>query len=192
MGMAHWGMPFIVSYAAWVATEIWISARDRHRRAGARHDRGSLWVVILAYVVALTAAGYLAGTQSWARIRPFQFQLYLAGVVLMWAGMALRLWAVLVLGRFFRVTVMLQDGHRLVEEGPYKMLRHPAYTGSLITMIGIGLAMGNWLSLLTMIVVLLLAYGYRIRVEEQALKARFGESYARYAAARWRLVPFLI
>jgi protein-S-isoprenylcysteine O-methyltransferase Ste14 len=192
MSMAHWGMPFIISYAAWVATEIWISARDRHRRSGARQDRGSLWGIVLAYVVALTAAGYLAGTQPWARIRLFPYQSYLAGVILMWAGMALRVWAVTVLGRFFRITVMVQNEHRLVEEGPYRMLRHPAYTGSLITMIGIGLAIGNWLSLLTMILVLLLAYGYRIRVEEQALKARFGENYDRYAAARWRLVPFLI
>jgi len=182
-------MPFIISYAAWVAMEIWISARDRRGRAGASHDRGSLWVVVAAYVIALSAAGYFAGTQPWARIH---FQTYLTGVVLIWVGMALRIWAVLVLGRFFRITVMVQDEHRLVEEGPYRILRHPAYTGGLITMIGIGLAMGNWLSLLTMILVLLLAYGYRIQVEEQALKARFGESYDRYAAVRWRLVPFLI
>src|SRR6185312_12088385 len=155
MSMAHWGMPFIISYAAWVAMEIWISARDRHRRAGASHDRGSLWVVVAAYVLSLSIAGYLAGTQSWARIRPFHDQLYVAGVVLMWAGMALRIWAVLVLGRFFRITVMVQDEHRLVEEGPYKILRHPAYSGGLLTMVGIGLAMGNWLSLLAIMLVLL-------------------------------------
>jgi protein-S-isoprenylcysteine O-methyltransferase len=106
--------------------------------------------------------------------------------------MAFRLWAVLVLGRFFRVTVLVQDEHRLVEAGPYRLLRHPAYTGSLLTMIGLGLAMGNWLSLAAMVLTPLAAYAYRIRVEEEALRARFGESYERYAAARWRLVPFLI
>jgi protein-S-isoprenylcysteine O-methyltransferase Ste14 len=87
---------------------------------------------------------------------------------------------------------MVQDEHRLVEAGPYRVLRHPAYTGGLLTVAGIGLAMGNWLSLLVLMGVVLIGYGYRIRVEEQALKARFGERYDRYAAARWRLVPFLI
>jgi protein-S-isoprenylcysteine O-methyltransferase len=105
--------------------------------------------------------------------------------------MALRLWAVLALGRFFRITVLVQDQHRLVDTGPYRLLRHPAYTGRLLTMIGLGLAMRNWLSLAA-IVLVLLADAYRIRVEEQALRARFGESYERYAASRWRLVPFLI
>jgi len=71
-------------------------------------------------------------------------------------------------------------------------LRHPAYSGGLLTMVGIGLAMGNWLSLLAIMLVLLPAYGYRIGVEERALKGRFGESYDRYAASRWRLIPFLV
>ena len=187
--MAHWGLPFTISYAAWIAMEIWISLRDRRKRAGVRQDGGSLGVIVIAYVLALTAAGTLAGTQPWAR---FHIQLYLAGVVLMWAGMALRLWAVLVLGRFFRVTVTVQDEHRLVQDGPYRILRHPGYSGGLLTMVGIGLAMGNWLSLLAIMLVLLPAYGYRIRVEEQALKGRFGEGYDRYAASRWRLIPFLV
>lgn len=190
--MAHWGWPFIVSYAAWVAMEIWISARDRHRRAGTSEDRGSLGVVVVAYVVGLSAAGYLTGTQGWARIPSFRPEAYWAGIVLIWAGMALRLWAVLVLGRFFRITVIMQDEHRLVEEGPYRVLRHPGYAGGLLTITGIGLAMGNWLALLVLLAAVLLGYGYRIRVEERALKQRFGERYERYAAARWRLLPFVI
>ena len=51
-----------------------------------------------------------------------------------------------------------------MEDGPYRVLRHPSYTGGLLTMVGIGLAIGNWLSLL---LVVLAAYGYRIQVEER-------------------------
>ena len=68
--MFHWGLPFTISYAAWVAMEIWISARDRRRRAGTSHDRGSLGVVVIAYVLALSAAGYLAASQPWAASSP--------------------------------------------------------------------------------------------------------------------------
>ena len=62
-------------------------------------------------------------------------------------GVAFRLWAVLSLGRFFRVAVTTQDDHRLIERGPYRRLRHPSYTGALVTLFGFGLTIGNWLSL---------------------------------------------
>ena len=68
------------------------------------------WAIVAAYVVALTAAGTLAGAQPWARIQPFHFQLFVAGLVLMWAGIALRLWAVLVLGRSCGQSWTLQEG----------------------------------------------------------------------------------
>jgi protein-S-isoprenylcysteine O-methyltransferase Ste14 len=190
--MVHWSLLFRISLYSWIAMETWIWLRDRHRRSGTPADRGSLWGVVVAYVLAMMAAWHFAYFQRWAAIAPFSLPVFLASLVLVWAGMALRLWAVLVLGRFFRITVMVQDEHRLVGVGPYRLLQHPAYSGSLVTLIGLGLAMGNWLSLAAMVLVPLAAYSYRIRVEEQALRARFGESYDRYAAARWRLVPFLI
>jgi len=190
--MFHWSLLFRISLYAWIAMETWIWLRDRHRRSGASADRGSLWAVVAAYVLAMTAAWHFAYFDPWAAIQPFSSAIFVTGLALAWAGMAFRLWAVLVLGRFFRVTVLVQDEHRLVEAGPYRLLQHPAYSGSLLTMIGLGLAMGNWLSLAAMVLVPLFAYAYRIRVEEEALRARFGESYDRYAAARWRLVPYLI
>ena len=190
--MFHWYLLFRISFCAWIAMEIWVWFRDRHRRSGTSGDRGSLWVVVAAYVLAMPAAWHFAYFDRWAAFQPWSSTIFLAGLALAWAGMALRLWAVLVLGRFFRVTVLVQDEHRLVDTGPYRLLRHPAYTGSLLTMFGLGLAMGNWLSLAAMVLVPLAAYAYRIRVEEQALRSRFGENYERYAATRWRLVPFLI
>jgi protein-S-isoprenylcysteine O-methyltransferase Ste14 len=190
--MFHWSLLFRISLYSWIAMETWVWARDRHRRSGTSGDRGSLLAVVAAYVLAMIAAWHFANFQRWAAIQPFSPTVFVTGLVLVWAGMAFRLWAVLVLGRFFRITVLVQDEHRLVEAGPYRLLQHPAYSGSLLTLIGLGLAMGNWLSLAAMVLVPLAAYAYRIRVEEQALKARFGESYDRYAATRWRLVPFLI
>jgi protein-S-isoprenylcysteine O-methyltransferase Ste14 len=80
----------------------------------------------------------------------------------------------------------------LVEAGPYRWLRHPAYTGTMMTLLGFGLAFGNWISLALLVIVPLLAYGYRISVEERALRARFGPQFDTYARARWRLLPFLV
>ncbi len=190
--MTLWRTLFMVSYCAWMAMEIWISSRDRRKRSGVRQDRGSLRLIGLAFTVAIAAAWFAVFTEGWARIQLFHLEVFIAGQVLMWAGMVLRLWSVLVLGRFFRITVTVQDEHRLIDTGPYRFLRHPSYSGALLSMIGLGLAFGNWLSLAFLLLLPALAFAYRIQVEEAALRARFGPAYDGYAATRWRLVPFLL
>lgn len=188
----HWYQLFNASYAAWIVFEFWVLLRDRRKRSGTSGDGGSLFVLITSLFIAIFAAWYAFATQRWARIEPFHFPLFVVGLVLVWAGMAFRLWAILTLGKFFRTTVMVQDEHRLVDTGPYRWLRHPAYTGTMITLLGFGLGFGNGLSLALLIIVPLLAYSYRIRNEERALHARFGPKFEAYAGARWRLVPFLV
>jgi protein-S-isoprenylcysteine O-methyltransferase len=190
--MFHWYQALNASYAAWIALEAWISFRDRCKSSGTSGDRGSLRVLIATLVITITGAWYATVALRWARIEPFHFLLFLIGLALVWAGMVLRLWAVLVLGQFFRITVIVQDQHRLVESGPYRLLRHPAYTGTLLTLLGFGLAFGNWIALALLTGGPLIAYSYRIAVEERALRARFGPQYEAFARDRWRLVPFLI
>jgi protein-S-isoprenylcysteine O-methyltransferase Ste14 len=70
-------------------------------------------------------------------------------------------------------------------------VRHPLYAGALVTMAGVGLAFGNWLSLAVCIVLPLVAYLRRIAVEERALEAALGDAYRRYARGRARLVPYV-
>jgi protein-S-isoprenylcysteine O-methyltransferase Ste14 len=113
----------------------------------------------------------------------------LSGAGLVWLGMALRLSAVLTLGRFFRTSVFVHDDHQLVGHGPYRFLRNPGYTGSLITLAGLGLMLGNWASLAVVLAVMIAAYGLRIRAEERALGGRFGEAYEVYRKGRWALIP---
>ncbi len=190
--MFHWYQLFIVSYVAWIAMEIRIGLRDRRKISGKSGDRGSLIFLIAMFFIVLTAAWYATEMLPWARFPAFRFQIFLAGIGLIWAGIALRLWAVRVLGRFFRTTVVVQDEHQLVETGPYRLLRHPSYTGTLLTLLGFGLCFGNWIALALVAVGPLVAYSYRIAVEERALRARFGPEYEAYARVRWRLIPFVL
>lgn len=76
----------------------------------------------------------------------------IAGEAFFVAGLALRLWAVVTLGRFFKVTVSIQDHHRVIRSGPYRVLRHPSYTGLLLLLGGLGLALGTWLGLAAIVV----------------------------------------
>jgi len=113
----------------------------------------------------------------------------LAGVAVIWLGIGLRVWAIEVLGRFFRRDVVIQEGHEVVTAGPFRVVRHPAYAGNLIACLGLGIALGNTLALVILVVVPLLGHIPRIRVEEAALLRALGEPYRRYAATTARIIP---
>ena len=107
----------------------------------------------------------------------------------MLAGITLREWAVIALGRHFSVVVAIEANHALVTRGPYRWLRHPAYTGGLLALIGFTLALGSWLSIIPIVLIAFLAFSYRIRLEERLLLTTFGETYRNYMARTWRLFP---
>ena len=114
-----------------------------------------------------------------------------AGLVLMWGGLALRAWSIHHLGGLFRAIVVIQPGHRLVTDGPYRYLRHPSYSGALLAAVGFGVALGHWTSLLALLAGWAVGVVYRVRVEEAALRDAFGPEYEAYRAHTRRLVPLL-
>jgi protein-S-isoprenylcysteine O-methyltransferase Ste14 len=116
---------------------------------------------------------------------------FYVGLILMVVGIAVRLWAVSTLRGFFSYTVQIKEGHRVVERGPYRFVRHPAYTGSLLTILGVGFALQSWGAVLVMAVVFGLTFGYRIRVEEKTLVASLGEEYLQYSKRVKRLIPYV-
>ncbi len=106
-------------------------------------------------------------------------------------GIALRWYSAALLGKYFTFDVAVQSGQILVEVGPYRYIRHPSYSGALLTLLGFGLALGNWAGLATSLSCMGFAYAYRIAVEEAALASALGEAYNQYMRRTWRLVPFL-
>ena len=118
-----------------------------------------------------------------------RWPIFIIGLVLMCAGIAIRQWAVMLLGRFFTVDVRVHPGQTVVESGPYRWVRHPSYTGMIVTFLGIGLALGNWAALLVLAVVPTAGLVVRIRREEHALLEGLGEPYRRFAAGRAHLIP---
>jgi protein-S-isoprenylcysteine O-methyltransferase Ste14 len=115
--------------------------------------------------------------------------MFWVGIALILIGIVIRAAAILTLRRYFTVQVTIQDSHELIDRGLYRFIRHPSYTGALISFIGLGFAFGSWLSLAIIAVAALIGFGYRIRVEEQALIGHFGDRYRDYASRTKRLVP---
>lgn len=106
-------------------------------------------------------------------------------------GLGLRFYAVLSLGRFFSTTAMTQSRHILIDHGPYHWIRHPAYTGLLISFFAAGLAMGDLLAILLLLCPLAYVLNQRILVEEQGLVDHFGPIYGDYCARTRKLIPWL-
>lgn len=188
---------FWVAYGLFITVELNIAVRSRIRGWGrpAELDEASKRTVVLSIVAAFFVAFWAATTVRAATIAAsepiLRWVLLGVGVMLMLLGTGLRQWAIHTLGRFFTLEVRAAVNQRVVDVGPYRLVRHPSYTGALLAFAGIGLALGNWLSLVVSVFVPLLGFLRRIAVEERVLVEQLGEPYRRYAATRRRLVPGL-
>jgi protein-S-isoprenylcysteine O-methyltransferase Ste14 len=85
--------------------------------------------------------------------------------------------------------VVVQEGQRVLSDGPYRAVRHPSYTGSILTVIGTATALGSVLGVIAAFALVVPAYMYRIRVEERTMIAGLGEEYGRYRARTQALLP---
>jgi protein-S-isoprenylcysteine O-methyltransferase Ste14 len=182
---------FYASLGAFVLLEQRTRIRSVRNRDGARSDRGSILVVIAAVTIGIVGAFLVADDVRGAAIGSGRWGFFAVGIGLMWAGIVIRQWSIAALGRFFTIDVRVQPGQPVVDGGPYRWVRHPSYSGMILTLSGLGLALGNWLSLALLAVVPTVGLIIRIRVEERALLDALGEPYERFAASRKRLVPGL-
>lgn len=179
---------FTVSYAAWILMEVWIFSRDLKKGSGQKKDRGSFILICVLISAGITMAFWAPHLWPTARI-PFRIPVFWTAMAMIWAGIALRIWAVLTLGKHFRTSVRILDDHKLVTSGPYRVLRHPSYTGGLITVFGVGLAFGNWISLAAAFGGIFISYCVRIAVEEAALRNHFGAEFDAHAKRTWAVLP---
>ena len=182
---------FDVVLVVFAAGEVVIRVSTIRNRAKGTIEWGSLFVVIGGLAVGIVGAISIALELTLAAIPVGRTTLFVVGIVFMVLGIALRAWSVIVLGRNFTVFVQVRVDQPVVDTGPYRLLRHPSYTGLLVVCLGIGLALGNWLALVVVVVVPTVAILVRIRVEERALLAGIGEPYRRFAATRKRLIPWV-
>ncbi len=182
---------FWIAFAIWVAPE-WIGAMYQRAHADAQiQDRGSQVVLLaglwLGIGLNFSLPAYLpAATITWHRTF-----LFFIGIALMLAGVALRWYAIRALGRYFTREVAVQPGHQVIQAGPYRYIRHPSYSGALLTMVGLGLTMTNWAALAALLVCALIGYAYRVSVEERALREKIGAPYIDYMRRTRRFIPFL-
>jgi protein-S-isoprenylcysteine O-methyltransferase Ste14 len=116
---------------------------------------------------------------------------FAVGTVLAWVGLLVRWWSFATLGRLFTVVVVTSADQPVVDRGPYRLLRHPSYSGLILAFAGVGVMLGNWASAAGATALLSVALIFRLRVEERALTAALGDRYRQFAATRARLIPYV-
>jgi protein-S-isoprenylcysteine O-methyltransferase Ste14 len=194
--IAHSHFHLAVFYAALFAcfAPEWIGTFFQRVEKGARvRDRGShVWIVtavgmgVVAGIILVNAN--FPGT-TLQRGQRLQFWI---GIAVMLSGLAFRWYAIKSLGRFFTRTVATRAGQYVVDSGPYRLIRHPSYTGGLLMFLGAGVAMTNWAALLAIMAGAALGYGYRVHVEERALCADLGQPYRDYMLRTKRFIPHVL
>jgi protein-S-isoprenylcysteine O-methyltransferase Ste14 len=117
---------------------------------------------------------------------------YFIGMTVMAIGIALRQWAIAVLGRYFSRTFGVEPEQKVIEAGPYHYIRHPSYTGILLFCVGMGLAVASWVAVLIGVAVFAVAFGYWISLEEKVLVHEFGSTYVDYMKRTKRLIPKIV
>lgn len=121
---------------------------------------------------------------------PFSLEIVLAGVTVTLAASSV--WVVLAavrtLGRQWSYTARLVEGHKLVTEGPYRIVRNPIYTAMFGMLAATGLAVSHWMALLAAAVLFAAGTLIRVRSEEKLLRETFGAEFEAYA----RRVPSLL
>ena len=160
------------------------------RRRGAKiesQDQGSRFLIIGSIFLSIGIAFSFAALGI-ARLPDW---ISYAGSALMLAGIGLRQWSIAVLGGYFSQSVGIQKGQKVVSRGPYRLIRHPSYTGALVIVTGVGLALRSLGAVVVVLVLVGLAFRHRIRTEEQVLASGLGDAYVQYSKRTKRLIPYI-
>jgi protein-S-isoprenylcysteine O-methyltransferase Ste14 len=181
---------FLVVLVVWAAIEFGLGRRTK----GEYVAKSPLWseaLVIGLTGLSIVTALILSTAVPAAVIHPESapFALGLSAIVI---GVTVRLVAASTLGAYYTLTLAIQAGQTVCSSGPYRWVRHPGYTGTVLAIIGLGCAFGNWYSIAATALVVPV-FVTRAVTEERMITTALGAEYCSYTSrVRRRFVPWLV
>jgi protein-S-isoprenylcysteine O-methyltransferase Ste14 len=183
--------PGLIIALLWLAfTAYWlVSAFGTKKSVPGSRRRGS--GIRILFIVAFWVVLHNPAVMRYVGYHPLSFDpvLRIAGVLICAGGMAFAFWARVHLGRNWGVPMSMREGHELVTTGPYRLVRHPIYSGILLACFGSGMAADiRWFIAFPFF---LAYFAYSARVEEAAMMREFPDQYAEYRRkTRGSILPF--
>lgn len=181
---------FIATYLIWFASEILLARLLRSKSTDKQDtDKNSLSLIWITVITSI----FIAVVISMKVYMPIYLGRYVqyVGLAIILVGIVLRLMVVVSLGTFFTVDVTIRENHRLKKDGFYKYLRHPSYFASLLSFMGLGISLNNWMSFILITVAIITVFSIRIKIEEKLLITQFGPEYLEYKKATSGFIPFI-
>ncbi|MCW3465372.1 methyltransferase family protein [Chitinophaga nivalis] len=180
-----------VIYLAWFLSEILL---HRLLRGGdsadkKKQDKSSLLIIWIIIMISVNSAVALTFVIAHPIVRHIPLPAIGLGMIIL--GMLLRFAAIRQLGRLFTVVVTIRKDHQVKTDGLYRLIRHPAYTGSLLSFLGFALSLNNWYSLFLVFIPVTAAFIYRMNIEEEMLLSQFGQTYKDYMQRTKRVIPWV-
>lgn len=172
---------------AWIPSEVLYRLKGGIKSKEDGITSNLIGSAMLGNMVMLPLLGYL----KWGAIAWHATAISALGLAITTLGVFLRYWAILTLGRFFTSAVMVLPEHQVVQTGPFRLIRHPGYTGVLLFGLGIALAFANPLAAVWFLGTQGPALLFRIKVEESVLGEALGEAYQTYRRRTWKLLPYV-
>lgn len=162
-----------------------IAARSASRATRSESKISRAIHVTLANIGLLMVLAPLRGIGRFMPALPMVMGL---GLTISFIGLLVGIWARRHLGRHWSGEITIKEDHQLIRSGPYRLMRHPIYTGILLLSFGCVLVTGEWLAIVGLSITVL-AYARKILIEEKNLDKAFGADYALYREASWALFP---
>jgi protein-S-isoprenylcysteine O-methyltransferase Ste14 len=186
----HWNylvdIPWIVFAAYWTIGAFKTRRTAKKESFAARYGVMAIEVVGFYMLLSEDAGIGVLGRRVVART----FDLRLVGVVLLWIGIALALWARWHLGQYWSGRITIKEGHKLIRTGPYARLRHPIYTGLVLAASGTAIEKDQW-RCVAAVGVILLGFWIKARREEALLNKEFGAEFDEHRRSTGFLLPKL-
>ena len=172
---------------------IFVYAHEKKDRNVISRDRGTKWLLYLNFIVCIFISFYNVSKKAFDFIRMMKLPGFCIelGIGSMLLGIVIRVSAVLTLKKAFTLNVQVTSRQKLITLGLYRKIRHPAYTGSILSLVGVALALRNLLSVIIVFCCCIICYQIRITVEETVLENRFGDKYTSYKHNTYKLFPFV-
>ncbi len=170
--------------------EVFLNVRQRRKgKIASSGDRGSLWALYGLITLGYTLSFWIGATST-GRL-PNWNTFFALGVILVVLGLVIRIQSILTLRQFFTYAVATVESQQLIETGLYKSIRHPGYAGQMLIFLGTAVSLANWLSVLSMMIPVAVAYAYRIHVEERFMLGQYGAGYEAYRQRTKKIIPRL-
>jgi protein-S-isoprenylcysteine O-methyltransferase len=180
---ACWGAFMVV----WVLAALFTKRTVYHEGAARR----------LLYVIPIVLGVYLVFNGR-RILRPFNFDIIpqteavlVAAAILCLCGLGFSFWARAVLGRNWSGTVTLKENHELIVRGPYRLVRHPIYTGLLAMLVASAIEQGRIAGMIGLVLVFI-SFWIKSSTEEEVMGKQFPDQYAAYRERVKRIIPFVL